>query len=297
MNRFASLVCLAAVQSAGSSGFAGKALAQPSSHWSGVEQALGRKGAVQPGGVIKFGFPRGDLQVTVAGVVLKPALALGSWVAFRQLGKAAIAVGDLVLVESEVPLVIRQLEESGIRATALHNHLLGESPRVMYLHLAARGDATELASAIHAALALTGTPLGAPSVAPAAPLDLDTGAIAGVIGAGGGHANGGVFQLSHVRRDRVTIDGVELLPSMGVATAFNFQPTGGGKAAVTGDFVLTSAEVDPVVRALGQAGIAVTALHSHLVGERPHLWFLHFWVNDDAVKVATGLRAALDLTH
>jgi hypothetical protein len=263
-----------------------------------VEEALGRKGAMQPGDVIKFSFPRSDLSVTAAGVALKPALALGGWVAFKEIGAGrAMAMGDLVLTEDEVNPVMQALQQGGVEQTALHNHLLMESPRVMYLHVMARGDAARIARTLRTALGASGTPLPQPAIAtPVAPLvalDLDTAAIARTLGVGG-RANGGVYQVSVPRRERVTDSGVEIPPAMGVATAINFQPTGGGRAAVTGDFVMTAAEVNPVIRALREHGIQVTALHSHMLTESPRLFFMHFWANDDAVTLARGLRSALD---
>ena len=268
-----------------------------SSDWSAVEQALGRKGAVQPGGVIKFGFPRGDLQVTTGGVSVKPPLALGSWVALKRAGKQAIAMGDLVLAEDEVGPVMRKLQEGGVEQTALHNHLLGELPRVMYMHIAAHGNAMKIATAIHDALALTKTPMGTPAAPAAAPaIELDTTAVAQALGTAG-KVNGGVYQVSVPRSGRVMERGMEVPSSMGVATAINFQPTGGGKVAITGDFVLTANEVNPVIRALTSHGIAVTALHSHMLNESPRLFFMHFWAEDDAVTLAHGLRAALDKMH
>ena len=271
-----------------------QAAPQPSSDWSAVEQALGRKGAMQPGAVIKFSFPRSDLQVTAAGVVLKPSFALGSWVAFRRSGSEAIAMGDLVLAESEIAPVMQRLQAGGVEQTALHNHVLGELPRIMYMHISAHGDAAKIAAAVHDALTLTGTPLGTPAPpAAAAAIELDTTAVAGALGTAG-KVNGGVYQVSVARAAKVMEHGMEVPPSMGVATAINFQPTGGGKAAITGDFVITADEVNPVIRALTSHGIAVTAVHSHMLHETPRLFFMHFWANDDAVTLARGLRAALD---
>jgi uncharacterized protein DUF1259 len=276
--------------------FSAQAAAQ-SGDWSAVELALGRKGVVQPGNVIKFSFPRSDLEVTVAGVVLKPAFALGSWVAFKRAGAQTIAMGDLVLAESEVRPVITRLQAGGVEQTALHNHVLGEMPRVMYMHIAARGDASKIATAIYDALRLTGTPLGAPA-APVtqAAIELDTAAVARELGTAG-KVNGGVYQVSVPRAHKVMEHGMDVPPAMGVATAINFQPTGRGKAAITGDFVITAAQVNPVIRALTSHGIAVTALHSHMLHEVPRLFFMHFWANDDAVTLARGLRAALDASR
>jgi hypothetical protein len=263
----------------------------------GVAEALGRAGAEQPGGVLKFSFPRSDLTVTANGVTLKPALALGSWVAFEPMGAhAAAAMGDLVLLETEVADVMRALQAGGVEQTALHNHVLGESPRVMYMHISAHGDPAKIAATIHTALATTKTPLGTPA-APAAPsaADLDTAGIAAALGVPG-KLNGVVYQVSVPRREKIMESGHEVPPSMGVATAINFQPTGGGKAAITGDFVMRAEEVNAVIRALQAHGIDPTALHSHMLDESPRLFFMHFWANDDAVTLAKGLRAALDKT-
>jgi hypothetical protein len=175
----------------------------------------------------------------------------------------------------------------------VHNHLLRESPRVMYVHVDAHGDPVRIAQTVRAALALTRTPLDrpAPPAAPA-PIDLDTAAVVRALGHSG-RVNGGVYQVSVPRRETVREGNHEVPPSMGVATAINFQPTGGGRAAITGDFVMTAGEVNPVIRALRDNGIEVTALHSHLLGEQPRLYFMHFWANDDALRLARGLHAAL----
>jgi Domain of Unknown Function (DUF1259) len=267
------------------------------SDWSVVEQALGRKGTLNPGDVMKFSFPRSDLSVTLAGVQLRPALALGSWVAFKRIGGArTMVMGDLVLTQEEVGPVMQRLQDLGVEQTALHNHFLMESPRVMYMHIMAQGDEAKIARAIHDALALSKTPLAAPPPqTPVTGFDLDTAAIARELGVAG-KVNGGVYQVSVPRRETITEGGNEVPPSMGVATAINFQPTGGATAAITGDFVLRASEVNPVIRALRSNGIAVTAVHSHMIEEEPRLFFMHFWANDDAKKLAHGLRAALDQT-
>lgn len=276
--------------------------AQPKKHdsalsWTSVEDALGRKGAMQPGDVMKFSFPRSDLSVSVAGVVLKPAFALGTWVAFKETGKGQVmAMGDLVLLDEEVNGVMRALQAGGVEQSALHNHLLSQTPHVMYLHISAHGDATKIARTIHRALGLSKTPIG-PVSPPASPsaADLDTAGIANALGVAG-KLNGVVYQVTVSRSEKIREMGHEVPPSMGLATAINFQPTGGGKAAITGDFVMRGNEVNQVIRALKQAGIDVAALHSHLIDEEPRLYFVHFWANDDAVTLAKGLRAALDKT-
>jgi hypothetical protein len=264
--------------------------------WKAVGEALGKAGSMQPGDVYKVSLPRTDLQVTAGGVRLKPALALGSWVAFKRMGDAAMVMGDLVLTEDEVTPVMTKLQEGGVEQTALHNHVLHESPRVMYMHIGAHGDPVKIARAIHEALTLSKTPMTAPATAPgggAEDLGFDVKRLDQLMGQSG-KVNGGVYQFSVPRAETITDGGMEVPPSMGLATAINFQPTGGGKAAVTGDFVLTSGEVNPVIKSLRAGGIEVTALHSHMLTENPRLFFMHFWANDDAQKLAQGLRAALD---
>jgi hypothetical protein len=270
---------------------------QGSSEWKPVEDALGRKGALQPGDVFKFAMPRSDLKVTVEGTPIKPGLALGSWAAFKKSGNEAIVMGDLVLLSSEVKPVMMKLQEMGMEETALHNHLLGESPRVMYMHIAGHGNAVKLASALKSALALTKTPAGSPSSsAKQQSLGIDTAQIDQIMGHKGKN-NGGIYQISVARGETITDMGTEIPPSMGTATSINFQPTGNGRAAITGDFVLLGSEVNPVIRALRDHGIQVTAVHSHMLTENPRLFFMHYWANDNAVSLAKGLRAALDKTN
>ena len=271
--------------------------AQQSNPWAAVDKAMGRSGKPQPGDVYKFAMPRSDLQVSVAGTPIKAGLALGSWAAFKKMGNDAVVMGDLVLADSEVEPVMLKLEQGGIEITALHNHLLQETPRVMYMHIHGHGDAVKLATAIHDALALTKTPAASPAPPPAAGApSLDTSAVEAALGRKGTNANG-ILQFSIPRAESITDAGMTVPPSMGVATGINFQPTGGGKAAITGDFVLLAKEVNPVLRALREHGIDVEALHSHMLNESPRLFFMHFWANDDAMKLAEGLRAALDQTH
>ena len=270
----------------------------PASDWKAVEQAMGRTGAMQPGEVYRFSMPRGDLKVTAKGVDIKPALALGSWAAFKMMGKEAMVMGDIVMTEAEVNPVISRLQQGGIEQTAVHHHITGESPRILYVHIGGHGDAVKLAETIKAALALTSTPNPAPSSVQAQPSDIgiDTKQIEQVLGYSG-KINGGVFQVTAPRAEKITEAGMEIPPSMGTGTAINFQPTGGGKAAITGDFVMLASEVNPVIRALRENEIEVTSLHNHMLNDEPRLFFMHFWANDDAVKLARGLKAALNKTN
>jgi biotin operon repressor len=264
--------------------------------WKKVDAALGKTATIS-GDVHRYGIPRTDLQVKLDGVAIKPALALGGWVAFKPAHGGAMVMGDLVLLETEINPVMAKLLESGLDITAVHNHLLRASPATFYMHVGGHGDPEKMAAAIRAGLAQSKTPFDPPaaSPAPAPAIDLDTVKLDETIGVKG-QANGGVYQFAVPRRDPITESGVSLNTPMGVATAINFQPTGGGKAAVTGDFVVIGEEVNPMIRALRENGIEVTAIHSHMLTEQPRLIFVHFWANDDAQKLAKGLRAALDKT-
>src|SRR5215831_1894387 len=265
--------------------------------WKKVDEALGRSGAVA-GDVHRYSFPRTDLTVTVDGVTIKPGLALGGWTAFKPAHGGVMVMGDLVLLDTEIAPVMTKMIENGIEITAVHNHLLRASPATYYMHISGHGDPVKLATAIHTGLAASKTPLTPPAAAGSPPaIDLDTAQLDQIIGAKGQN-NGGVYAFGVPRRDAVSENGMQIAPAgpMGLATGINFQPTGGGKAAITGDFVLTAEEVNPVINALRTNGIEVTAVHSHMLSEQPRLIFMHFWANDDAMKLARGLRAALDKT-
>ena len=265
--------------------------------WSKVDQAIGKKGSELPGGVHKYGLPRSDLSVTVDGIAIKPTLALGSWVAFQPTADGAMFMGDLVLLDTEISRVMKRLIDDGIEITAIHNHLIRTSIPVLYMHVGGHGDPVKLANTLHAALALSKTPLSqAAAGTPPPALDLDTASLEKTLGFKG-TANGGVYQFSVPRADSITEGGMTVPPALGTAIAINFEPTGGGKAAITGDFVLIGSEVNPIVKTLRQHGIEVTALHSHMIDDSPHLFFMHFWANDEAQKLARGLRAALDLAN
>ena len=260
-----------------------------------IDAIIGRSGEMN-NGVYKIGLPRTDLKVKADGVDIKPTLALGSWMAFKRMGGHSMVMGDLVLLETELNPVLTKLEENGIEISAIHNHILDELPRVMYMHFMGVGDEEKLARALKQALALSGTPMvAAPAAAPAASTT-DWKNVQAALGVQG-RERGGVLQIGVPRKEKImTADGMEVPAFMGTATAINFQPTDKG-AAITGDFVMTANEVNLVIRELRKAGIQVTALHSHMLDESPRLFFMHFWANDDAVKLARGLRAALEKTN
>jgi hypothetical protein len=264
--------------------------------WSEVEAAIGRSGVAQAGDVYRFNFPRSDLRVMVGNVQLKTALALGGWVAFKRAGNSAIATGDLVLLESEVNPVITALQAAGVEQSAIHHHVINETPRILYMHIHGRGDPVLIARAVKSAVAMTKIPAASSPPAQQPSLDLDTARVARALGYSG-KANGGVYQVGIPRAETIREMGVDLPPTMGLATSINFQPTGNGRAAITGDFVMVASEVNDVIRALRASGIEVTALHSHMLMEEPRLFFMHFWANDNAERLAKGLRAAIDKTN
>jgi len=267
--------------------------------WAKVASALGRPAPTPTAdGVYRFGFPRSDLEVMVDGVAIRPALALGGWLAFMPMGNAAMAMGDLVLTQDEIGPVMKRLVEGGIEISAIHNHLLRAQPSPIYMHVEGHGDPIGLASVLREAVALTKipSPPAAGAAVPPPPLEIDTAAIDAIVGAKG-TVNSGVYQFNVPRTEPVHEAGMVIPVAMGSAHVVNFQPTGGGKAAITGDFVLLADEVNPVLRALHANGIEVTALHSHMLKDDPRLFFMHFWANADATALARGVREALDRTR
>lgn len=266
--------------------------------WTKVAEALGKSGTEMPGGIYRIGLPRSDLHVTMDGVELRPAFALGTWLAFRTVNDMTMVMGDLVLTEAEIDPVMKKLAESGIEITALHNHLLRSQPATFYMHILGHGDPVTLATMLHDALGVSHTPFGGAypqsnELTPPPTIDLDTAMIDQTLGAKG-KIVGGVYQIGIPRAETIHDSGMEVPAAMGSAEAINFQPTGSGKAAITGDFVLAAAEVNPVLRTLRENGIEVTALHNHMLDDQPRLFFMHFWANDDVTKLVKGLRNALD---
>jgi len=273
----------------------GAGAAAADTDWAQVDQILGRKGATPSVDIHRYGFPRTDLNVTVDGVSIKPAFALGGWVAFETLPSGgAMMMGDLVLADTEISPVMKRLLDEGLEVSAIHNHLLRTSVPVFYMHVGGHGDPAKLAQSLRAALASSNTPVTqSPPASPPPAIDLDTSTLEKTLGAKG-TANGGVYQFGIPRAETITEGGMTVPPAMGTGTVINFMPTGSGKAAITGDFVLIASEVNPVMKTLRQNGIEVTALHSHMVDESPRLYFMHFWANDDAQRLARGVRTALD---
>jgi hypothetical protein len=293
----AGLVAVMSLSACGGSSAAAQDEEASSLDWDAVGEAIGKEGERTEGDVYRINMLRSDLSVTSQGVDIKPGLALGSYAAFKQTGEnEALVMGDLVLTEDEYNPVIDRLQQGGIEQTAIHKHLLDESPAVWWTHIHGQGDPVALAQTIRAALDLSGTPLSE-SGGGSEDLGLDTQQLDDIIGHTG-KTEGGVYKYNIGRAEEVTTqDGTSLNAPMGVATAINFQPTGEGRAAINGDFVMTAEEVNPVIRALRQNAIEVVSLHNHGLDDEPRLFYMHFWANDDAQALAQGLRAALDQTN
>jgi hypothetical protein len=262
--------------------------------WDKIGEIIGKTGTEMPGAVYRIALPRTDIKATLDGIDLKPGFALGGWLAFQKTGDGAMVMGDLVLTQDEINPVMATLLAGGIEVTALHNHLLRNTPFTMYMHVYGHGDPAKLATALHAGLAKSKTPMAAatPSAGPP-PIDLDIAALDQILGTKGSN-NNGILGYGIRRAEPVAEAGMPVPAAMGSAIGVNFQPTGGGKAAITGDFVLLGSELEPVLKALRENGIEVTAIHNHMLDEQPRLFFVHFWANDDAKKLAQGLKAALD---
>ena len=264
--------------------------------WKKVDAALGKTAAVS-GEVHRYGLPRSDLHVALDGVAIKPALALGGWVSFAPVHGEAMVMGDLVLLETEITPVMTKLLDGGLDITAIHNHILRASPATFYMHVGGHGDPEKMAAVIRSALSASKTPFDPPSTTagPTPAVDLDTAKLDQIMGVKG-TASGGVYQFGVPRRDPSTESGMQVNTPLGGANAINFQPTGNGKAAITGDFLVTGNEVNPLIRALRAGDIEVTAIHSHMLDEQPRMFFIHFWANDDAQKLARNVRMALETT-
>lgn len=261
-----------------------------------IDQALGRSGQ-KTGDVYRVSFPRTDLHVSVHGVAIKPGLALGSWAAFLGSDDSAMVMGDLVLLEGELNPVMAKLRSSGFEITAVHNHLMEETPKVLYMHYMGHGPAVQLATSLRAALSVSKTPLEKPATAaeePAPPAWVKN--VEDAVGRKGTF-KGGVLSYGVPRSESITMAGMTIPPAAGVGEAINFQAADSGNVATTGDFVLIADEVNAVISELQGHNISVTALHSHMLTEEPRLFFMHFWSVGSPESVGAGIKAALSKVH
>jgi hypothetical protein len=263
--------------------------------WQPVADALGRSGTLMGGTVYRVPLPRTDLHVTSYGVDIKPGLSFGGYAAFAKYEDGTMLMGDLVVTEDELPKVTDALQSAGLEQTAVHKHLLQQSPAIWWTHVDGMGDPAKLASGLKAALDTTAIPPASPPPAAQPQVDLDTAAIDAAIGRKG-TADGGIYKFTVARREPIVSDGDVLPPALGITTGINFQPLGGNRAAINGDFVMTAGEVQHVIKALRKGAIDIVELHNHMLDEQPRLFFMHFWATGDGTTLARALRPALDAT-
>lgn len=271
--------------------------------WSAVESVFGKKGTVQDN-VFKISYPRSDLKVKIGDFQVAPGFALGSWIGFISMDKNMdmnhgsdnqfMMMGDLVLLDTEVPGVLKKLVEENLKITAIHNHLINESPNVKYVHFSGTGEKVKLAEAIKSVLAITSTPL-APPPSNTQTTNVDWSKVEAILGTTGKH-NGILLQYSFPRKEKLKESGMTMPPYIGMATAVNFQKDG-DRAAITGDFVLLADEINPVIKILVENGITPTALHNHMIHDDPRLFMMHFWAIDEPEKLAKTLLQVLTTTN
>ncbi len=260
--------------------------------WDSVGRVLGAADAFA-GGYHRYNLPRRDLSLRIGDVTVAPQLALGAWAGFSRTPDDATMMGDLVLTSSEVRPVLAELAREQIEVTAVHNHLVGEEPKLTYLHFHGQGGAVALARRLDRAIALTPTPRPVQPSAPQ-PVTIDTATVFTALGQLG-KAQGAVAQLSFfLVQGQVTLDGRSVAPALGYGSPINLQMVDGSRAVATGDFAVTGPKVERLLTALAQGGITATSVHSHLIGESPSLYYIHFWADAPLPEVLRGLRAALD---
>ncbi|MFE7979752.1 DUF1259 domain-containing protein [Streptomyces shenzhenensis] len=263
--------------------------------WKPLADALGRTGTVMNGTVYRIPLPRKDLTVTTQDTTIKPGLSLGGYATFAKYHDGTMLMGDLAVTEDELPKVTDALQAAGIEQTALHKHLLQQTPAVWWTHIHAMGDPVKLAHGLKSALAATATPPGSPPPATQPSINLDTAGIDKALGRKG-TADGGIYKFTIARQNTIN-DGTHVLPAaLGLTTGINFQPLGGDNAAINGDFVMTAPEVQKVIQALRKGNIDIVELHNHSLDEQPRLFYLHFWATADGVTLAKALRPALNAT-
>jgi hypothetical protein len=259
--------------------------------WTAISRVFGQDGEVHDG-YFRVNLPRSDLSVRIGGDVLEPPFELTSYVGFVPVGTTdVLAMGEIVLRDDEVARVMSELRRQGVATPALHNHLIGESPRIMFIHVMALGSAESVATKLHTAFAKSATPMRAPSESPAA---ADWTAVDAILGKHS-EASGHTAEYEFPRRGRITVGGVGVKSSGMLETASEvvFQQLGGGRAACGGELFVSPLEIDAVARTLDEHGLHVTAIHNHMIEQTPQLYWLHWYGTGDAATLARGVAAAL----
>lgn len=262
-----------------------------------IAEASGTKPTVADDGVVRIGWSRNDVEVTVDGMPLPPAAGLGSWAAFTATDTGAMVMGDTVVFQDEVDAAMDAAFAHGLDVTALHNHFFYDSPKVYFMHIGGVGEAESLAAGVKAVwdairAVRTARPQPATGFGGDTPVagEFDADALAEIVGYPAS-VNDGVVKITIGRGGRM--HGQAIGASMGLTTWAAFSG-GDVLAAIDGDFIMTGNEVQPVLRALRKAGLHVVALHNHMMGEQPGFYFTHVWGKGPAAELARGFRSALD---
>ena len=284
--------CVLATLLAVATSHASGAQSTPATAWDSVGRVLRAPGTLT-GGYHRYNLPRRDITLHLGDVTVAPSLALGAWAGFGGPPTDAMMMGDLVLTGAELKPVLAELARQRLDVTAIHNHLAGEEPRITYVHFHGQGRATDLADRLDHVLSLTATPRPVTASAPT-PVTVDTAMVFRALGASG-KAQGNVAQLSFILvPGRVSMHGRTVVPALGYASPVNVQMVDSSRAVATGDFAVPGAKLDGILDALATHDITATAVHSHLIGEQPRLYYVHFWADGRPEDVLRGLRAALD---
>lgn len=286
------VVCVASNRAAaqGSSQQGGKQQDDP--RWAPIRQVFGLKGEAE-GKYFRVNFPRSDLQVHIGNDALSPRFEFTGYVGFMPVGTSQVlAMGEVILRDDEVPAALAAARQQNVNVTALHNHLIGETPRIMYMHVMAEGSPESVANRIRSIFARTATPLHpAEEKGGATP---DWSAIDAVLGKHA-EAEGSVAEYVFPRREQISEHGmrVESTGTLETASEVVFQQLGGGRVANTGELFVLPSEVEPVMRALDEHGLHVTAVHNHMVDESPRMYWIHWYTTGDGPTLARGVEAAL----
>ena len=260
-----------------------------------VEQAIGIKGAMTDG-VFRVNWPRKDIRVAMDGFPITPRMGVTAWMAFRPTGHGAMLMGDMPLLQDELQPVLSALMTNGVEVSGLHNHFSGEAPHVMFLHVGGMSDPVALARGLRAALDAIQAVRSAAATPPPLPTltsNLDAARLNGIIGAKGDYQDG-VYKAVVPRPELDLREmGVAVNSTMG-ANAWTAIEGTADRAGASGELMMRADEVNPVVRALRQAGLNVVAIHNHMLREEPRLFFLHYWGVGRADDLARGFRSALD---
>jgi hypothetical protein len=263
-----------------------------------IGEAADTTATTQPDGVVRIGWSRSDVDVHVDGMPFKPQAGLGSWAAFKETPKGAMVMGDTVVFQDEVDAAMDAAFAGGLEITALHNHFFYDDPKVYFMHIGGQGDPVKLAAAVKGMWnAVKAVRAASPEPAKRFPGpiptagSIDNSIVDGILGAKSS-VNNGVVKVSFPRTG--SMHGLKIGGTMGLSSWAAFSGND-DLASMDGDFIMTAAEVQPVLQAMRTAGIHVVALHNHMVGDDPAFYFTHYWATGSVVKLSQSFKAVLDV--